>query len=52
MEIESALNELRIAKRAEYSVARHVELIVALMCEAQILKASKASRQRAIAQAG
>lgn len=44
MELETALDGLRIAKRAEYSVARHVELIVALMCEARILKASKASR--------
>lgn len=51
MEIESVLNELRLAKRAEYSVARHVELIVALMCEARILKASKASRARSMSQA-
>jgi len=46
MEIEGMVNELRLAKRAEYSVARHIELIVALMCEAQILKASKASKAR------
>jgi len=35
---------LRVAKRSEYSVARHVEMIVAMMCEARILKASNASK--------
>jgi len=47
MEIEASVNALRLAKQAEYSVARHVELMVALMCEARILKASNASRTRA-----
>lgn len=46
MELEAVLDAQRVAKRAEYSVARHVELIVALMCEARILKASNASRAR------
>jgi len=46
MEIETGIEELRKTKRAEYSVAQHIELIVALMCEAKILKASKASRDR------
>lgn len=46
MEAEGASNDLRIAKRGEYSVAHHIELIVALMCEARILKASNASRER------
>jgi len=50
MELESMINVQRISKSAEYSVARHVELIVALMCEARILKASKASRDRTVAQ--
>lgn len=44
MEAEFGVNELRLGKRAEYSVARHIELIVALMCEARILKASNASK--------
>lgn len=48
MELEEMANEQRVSKRAEYSVARHVELIVALMCETRILKASKASRDRAM----
>ena len=47
MELETILND----QRAEYSVARHIELIVALMCEARILKASKASRDKLMAQA-
>lgn len=50
MEVESGVEELRVSKRAEYSVARHVELIAALMCEARILKASKASRDRSLDQ--
>ena len=49
MELEAVLDDQRTSKRAEYSVARHVELIVALMCEAKILKASKASRGKTIA---
>jgi hypothetical protein len=50
MELEFMVDEQRVSKRAEYSVARHVELIVALMCEARILKASKASRDRSAPQ--
>ncbi len=44
LELEAMTDQMRLDKRAEYSVARHVELIVALMCEARILKASRASR--------
>ena len=47
MELEAVIDQLRVANRAEYSVARHIEMIVAMMCEAQILKASNASRERA-----
>jgi hypothetical protein len=47
MELEAVVDQLRVAKRAEYSVARHIEMIVALMCEARILKTSNASRERA-----
>ncbi|MBU2993326.1 DUF6477 family protein [Octadecabacter sp. 1_MG-2023] len=47
MEIEGIANEHRLDDRAEYSIARHVELIVALMSEARILKASKAAKRRA-----
>lgn len=38
MEIESIVDHQRKTKRAEYSVARHVELLIALICEARILK--------------
>lgn len=51
MELETILNDQRVDRRAEYSVARHIELIVALMCEARILKASKASWDKLMAQA-
>lgn len=51
MEIEAMIDTQRTTQRAEYSVAKHVELIVALMCEARILKASKASRDRSMAHA-
>jgi len=44
LELEESVNTLRTAARAEYTVAQHVELIVALMCEARILKASNASK--------
>ncbi len=50
LELEALANEQRLAKRAEYSVARHVELLVALMCEARIMKASNAARARNLAQ--
>ncbi|MBT8410357.1 MAG: hypothetical protein KJP02_00995 [Octadecabacter sp.] len=46
MELEAITNELRLEDRAEYSVARHVEILVAIMSEARILKASNASRLR------
>ena len=48
MEVEATVDAQRRAGRAEYSVARHVELIVALMSEAQILKASNAARKRTV----
>ena len=46
MELEAVAEDQRTANRAEYSVARHVELIVAIMAEARILKASNAARDR------
>jgi len=51
LELEAVVDGQRLAKRAEYSVARHIEILVALMCEARILKASKASRVRSLEQA-
>lgn len=49
LEVEAVTNEQRLANRAEYSVARHVELIVAIMSEAQVLKKASASRKNSYA---
>lgn len=49
IELEAIADAQRVAKRAEYSVARHIEILVAVMCEARILKASRASRDRMLA---
>lgn len=46
IELEAMTNATRLEKRAEYSVARHVETLVAIMAEARILRASNASRMR------
>lgn len=40
LETEQELDEARIERRATYSVARHVEVLVAIMAEAQVLQAS------------
>jgi len=40
LDIESALNEARITKQATYSVARHVDVMTAIMAEAQTLAAT------------
>ena len=39
LEIEQDLNDLRIAGAADYSVARHVEVMISLMGEARLLRA-------------
>ncbi len=39
LDIESGLNAERKEKRATYSAARHVEILVALLAEAQTLSA-------------
>jgi hypothetical protein len=38
LDIEAGLEEARLAKSADYSVARHVEVIIALMAEARLLR--------------
>ncbi|AKO96611.1 MAG: DUF6477 family protein [Marinovum algicola] len=38
IEIETDLNDARLRKCASYSVARHVEVLVAMMGEAQLLR--------------
>ena len=40
LDIESSLNTARIEKQTTYSVARHVDVMIALMAEAQILRAT------------
>ena len=40
LEIESEINERRIANHAEYSVAEHVEVLIALLGEARIHRAA------------
>lgn len=44
MEIEDALNEQRRNGDAGYSPARHVEVMIAIMGEARLLRASRAAR--------
>jgi hypothetical protein len=40
LEIEADMNDQRQAKAAEYSCARHVEVLIALMGEARVLRAT------------
>ena len=40
LDIESMLNDARKEKQATYSVARHVDVIIAIMAEAQNFAAS------------
>lgn len=40
LEREAEIEERRLAAAADYSVARHVELLIALMGEARFLRAS------------
>lgn len=38
MDIENTLNDQRCAKRAEYSPTRHIDLLIAIMAEAEHLR--------------
>jgi hypothetical protein len=40
LEIENDLNTARTANRAEYAIAEHVEVLIALMGEARLLRAA------------
>lgn len=44
LEAEVELNLQRLSKNPEYSVAKHVETLIALMCEARILKTSQSPK--------
>ncbi len=39
LDIEADLNNRRVAGAADYSIARHVEVLIALMGEARLLRA-------------
>ena len=41
MEIEGELNEQRTSNDAAYSAARHVDVMIAIMGEAQLMRASR-----------
>ena len=42
LEVEATLEDRRVAGTADYSAARHVEVLIALMGEARILRAMQA----------
>lgn len=44
MEMERTLNEQRRENDAGYSLTRHVDLLIAMMGEAQLLQVNRASR--------
>ena len=39
-DIEAGLNQSRLARTADYSVGRHVEVLIALLGEARLIRAS------------
>lgn len=41
LEAEAAMEARRTAKTADYSIARHIELLIALMGEARLLRMSQ-----------
>ncbi|QBF31725.1 DUF6477 family protein [Thalassococcus sp. S3] len=45
MEMERALNAQRKEDDASYSLTRHLDILIAMMGEARILRASQAERQ-------
>lgn len=45
MEVEGVINAQRTQNRAEYSAARHIEVLVAIICEARLLKATSFARK-------
>jgi len=38
LDVEAEINELRTADRAEYSFANHIDLLIAIMGEARLLR--------------
>ena len=38
LDVEAEMNELRTADRAEYSFANHIDLLIAIMGEARLLR--------------
>lgn len=39
LDIEAELNDSRLARAADYSAGRHVEVLIAMMAEARLLRA-------------
>jgi hypothetical protein len=48
LEIEAELNDSRKAKAADYAIARHVEVLIALMGEARVMRAIVAPLRAAV----
>ena len=44
MDIERELNDQRVADHAEYSFARHIDILIAIMGETRLLRAGHAPR--------
>jgi len=40
LDLETDMNQLRLTEAADYSIARHVEVLIALMGEARLLRAT------------
>ncbi len=43
IELEGALNELRLNGNSAYSIAKHVDILIAMLGEARILRASQSA---------
>lgn len=47
METEGLMNEHRLSELASYSFARHIEVLIAIICETATLRGMQRSRARA-----
>jgi hypothetical protein len=43
MEIEASMNEQRLAGNTSYSLVKHVDILIAMVAEARVLRASQAA---------
>jgi hypothetical protein len=51
IDVEAELDAARRARRADYAVARHVDVLIAIMGEARLIRAAAAPKAEAPAQA-